>query len=53
MVFKIGILLVLLLIIGMLEEIRISIEKLTNTIIILKKQEDSKDDNKNTNSMQE
>lgn len=52
MIFKIGILLVLLLVIGMLEEIRISIERLTKTIRIIKYQEDTKDDNKNTNSMQ-
>lgn len=53
MIFKIGLLLVLLLIIGMLEEIRISIESLTRTIRIIKYQEESKDDNKDPNSMQE
>lgn len=52
MVFKIGLLLVLLLVIGMLEEIRISIESLTRTIRIIKYQEESKDDNKNTTAMQ-
>lgn len=52
MIFKIGLLLVLLLIIGMLEEIRISIESLTRTIRIIKYQEESKDDNKNTTAMQ-
>lgn len=52
MIFKIGLLLVLLLVIGMLEEIRISIESLTRTIRIIKYQEESKDDNKNTTAMQ-
>lgn len=52
MIFKIGLLLVLLLVIGMLEEIRISIERLTKTIRIIKYQEESKDDNKNTTAMQ-
>lgn len=52
MIFKIGLLLVLLLIIGMLEEIRISIESLIRTIRIIKYQEESKDDNKNTTAMQ-
>lgn len=51
MVFKIGLLIVLLLIIEEIDEGINSIERLRETIIKINYQEDPKDDNKNTHSM--
>ncbi len=52
MVFKIGLLIVLLLIIVEIDEDINSIERLRETIIKINYQEDPKDDNKNTTAMQ-